>query len=110
MKKWQQQTPTMSSAAIMKVNRQQLWEDLKSHPEWSVTQVDRVTKLISDLNKQIAKRSFDPAKVRELINQVKRHRRIYKRVGKTMKISKRAVKFVLKQTRKTNGKARTKSN
>lgn len=94
----------MSSAALMKEYRQKLWDDLKEHPEWSVTKVDGVTKLIRQLNEQIAKRSYNPDKVLQLIHEVKRHRRIYKRVAKTLKISKRAVKFILKQTRKKNGK------
>lgn len=104
MKKWDTNLPTMSSAALMKNYRQQLWEELKDHPEWSVTQVDKVKTLISNLNKQIARRSYDPDKVLQLINEVVRQRRIYKRVAKKLKISKRSVKFILKQNRKVNGK------
>src|ERR1044071_4609632 len=104
MKKWNTETPIMSSAALMKNYRQKLWEELKDHPEWSTSQVDKYKKLIADLNKQIRKRSYDPDKVLQLISECERQYRVYKRVAKTLKISKRAVKFVLKQNRKKNGK------
>ena len=104
MKKWNTQTPIMSSAALMKNYRQRLWDELKDHPEWSTTQVDKYKKLIADLNKQIAMRSYDPDKVLQLLSEVERQRRIHKRVARKLKISKRAVKFTLKQIRKTNGK------
>jgi hypothetical protein len=107
MKKWDAQTPVMSSALLMKTYRQQLWDELKAHPEWSVTQVDKVKKLIGDLNKQISRRAYDPDKVLQLINECERQRRIYKRVAKKLKISKRSVKFILKQNRKTNGRKKT---
>jgi len=108
MKKWNTQMPIMSSAALMKTYRQQLWDELKDHPEWSTTKVEKYKRLIADLNKQIARRSYDPDKVLQLINEVERQRRIYKRVARKLKISKRAVKFTLKQIRKTNGKKKAK--
>lgn len=100
MKKWDAQTPTMSSAALMKTYRQQLWNELKEHPEWGVTQVGKYADLIGSLNKAIARRSYTPGQVLKLIHEVERQRRIHKRVAKKLKISKRAVKYILKQTRK----------
>lgn len=107
MKKWDKQTPVMSSASLMKTYRQQLWDELKEHPEWSPSRVDKTKALIAGLNKQIAKRVYDPDKVLQLISEVERQRRIYKRVAKKLKISKRSVKYILKQNRKVNGRKKS---
>lgn len=104
MKKWNEQTPIMSSAALMKVHRQKLWDELKQHPEWPSTQVDKYKTLIARLNKEINRRVYDPEKVLQLVYDCQRQYRVYKRVAKKFKISKRAVKYILKQNRKTNGR------
>lgn len=103
MKAWDNKTPIMSSAKVMTASREKLWEYLKNNPDLSANRVDRIIVLIRQLSQQINRRSMDPVKVRELLQDVKRYSRNYKRVGKKRRMSRRAVKFVLKQTRKRHG-------
>jgi hypothetical protein len=103
MKAWDKKTPIMSSAKVMIASRGKLWDYLKNNPGLSSNRVDRVIALIRELNRQINRRAMDPDKVRELLQDVKRYSRNYKRIGKKRKLSRRAVKFVLKQTARRNG-------
>lgn len=94
----------MSSAAVMIQTRQKLWDDLKGRAEWSSNRVDRVTKLIASLTKQINRRTYNPEQVKLLLEDVARYSRNYRRIASKLKLSKRAVKFILKKQRNGKGK------
>lgn len=95
-------TPIMKRAKMMIESRDKLYLWIRDSPQMSANRMAKLIRMFEELTKQINKRTFTDEQVQKLLEDCKVYSRNYRRIGKKHNVSKRAVKYALKQIK--NGK------
>lgn len=92
----------MRRAKMMIESRDKLYLWIRDSPQMSANKMAKLIRMFEELTKQINKRTFTDDQVEKLLEDCKIYSRNYRRIGKKHNVSKRAVKYALKQVK--NGK------